>query len=627
MTNLPFIPETAPFTPEQRAWLNGFLAGLFSPGPPGPSPAPRLNAAPAADAEPLLVLYGSQTGSAEGLAQRVAKQAQQRGFAPKILALNDYEQADLAAGGKALIISSTWGDGDPPDNAVNFWSWLKADSAPRLDKLQFAVLGLGDRNYSDFCGASKKFDTQLEALGAKRLAPRIECDVDYEASAKRWMEALWDQLAGQDGTGRPLPAAGANGTNGAHGVTPPTNEAAKGASPSVFGKLNPFPARLLKNVLLNQPGSAKEVRHYELSLHGSGLDYKVGDALGVVPANCHALVDQLLTTLRCHGDEPVLIGQLQLPLREALTCHCDITKPTPELIASIAQLAGAPVSDPARVGEPSPRAGSESGAPRTEFVALSAPERRDDLKKWLWGRDVHDLLNLLPAPMPVAQLLPCLRKLAPRLYSISSSPKAHPGEVHLTVSSVRYESHGRERKGVASTFLADRVGDADFVRVFVQPASGFKLPASGDTAVIMVGPGTGIAPFRAFLEERQAARAQGKNWLFFGDQKRGTDFLYAEQINGWVIAGFLTRLDLAFSRDQTEKIYVQDRMLANATELWAWLEAGAHFYVCGDASRMAKDVDAALHRIVETVGGKSAEEAQAYVAGLKADKRYQRDVY
>jgi sulfite reductase (NADPH) flavoprotein alpha-component len=293
-----------------------------------------------------------------------------------------------------------------------------------------------------------------------------------------------------------------------------------------------------------------------------------------------------------------------MSLREALTHHFDVTKPSQEMIAAVAK-----------------------AAPQSELAPLLAPEKRDDLKKWLWGRHVIDLLHLLPAPMSVTEFVPLLKRLAPRLYSISSSPKAHPGEVHLTVGAVRYESHGRVRKGVASTFLADRVGDAEFVKVFVQPSHGFKPPTNGDTPMIMVGPGTGIAPFRAFLEERQATGAKGKNWLFFGDQKRDTDFLYDELLTGWQKSGFLTRLELAFSRDQERKVYVQDHMMENAAELWVWLEAGAHFYVCGDASRMAKDVDAALHKIIETVGGKSADEAKVYVAKLKSDKRYQRDVY
>jgi sulfite reductase (NADPH) flavoprotein alpha-component len=591
MNPIPFIPETAPFTPEQRAWLNGFLAGLHSSAPAQTTPEAPNNS------EPLLIMFGSQTGTAEGLAKKVAKESRQRGFVPKVLALNDYEAANLAAANKTVIISSTWGDGEPPDNAVNFWSWLNAESAPRLENLQFAVLGLGDKNYSDFCGASKKFDARLEVLGAKRLAPRGECDVDYEAAAKNWIDGLWGKLGGSGGPA--LPAA----TNGAtsNGHTPIE-------SAPLFDKANPFPARLLKNVLLNQPGSGKEVRHFEIALGGSGLTYEVGDALGVVPQNCPELVEQMLVALKATGDEPAMVDHAILPLREALTKNLDLTKPTQELLDA--------------VGTPA------SGAPTsTELATLLAPERAEDLKKWLRGRDVLDVLTLAQHEFTFAKLLPLLRKLSPRLYSISSSPKAHPGEVHLTVGAVRYESYNRKRKGVASTFLADLADRHGSVKVFVQPSHGFKPPADGDTPMIMVGPGTGIAPFRAFLEERMATGAKGKNWLFFGDQKRASDFLYKEQLTAWQTNKFLTRLDLAFSRDQAEKIYVQDLMIENAAELWSWLEAGAHFYVCGDASRMAKDVDAALHTVVEAGGGKNADEAKIYVAKLKSDKRYQRDVY
>jgi len=597
MTQIPYIPETAPFNAEQRAWLNGFLAGLLANQNAG-QPAPQSNGAPAKTGEPLLVLFGSQTGSAEGLAKKFAKESESRGFAPKLAALNDFESAGFASASKAVIITSTWGDGEPPDNAVNFWSWLNADSAPRLESLQFAVLGLGDKNYSDFCGASKKFDSRLEALGARRVVPRGECDVDYEGAAANWIGGLWEKL-GEGKADSPLPAAAANGTNGAHGVTHPTSDSNGAAA---YGKSNPFPAKLLKNVLLNQPGSGKEVRHYEIALNGSGLTYEVGDALGVVPVNCPELVDDIIAALKATPDENVKFGDNITSLREALTHHLDITKPAQELLKVVA-------------------------VTNAELAALLAPERRDDLKKWLWGRQVIDLLAMLPGPMPVAEFIPLLKKLTPRLYSISSSPKAHPGEVHLTVGAVRYESHGRVRKGVASTFLADRVGDTNFVKVFVQPSHGFKPPTSGDTPMIMVGPGTGIAPFRAFLEERAATGAKGKHWLFFGDQKRATDFLYDDLLTGWQKSGLLTRLDLAFSRDQAKKVYVQDRMMQNAAELWSWLEAGAHFYVCGDASRMAKDVDAALHKIVEQSGGKNADEAKAYIAKLKSEKRYQRDVY
>jgi sulfite reductase (NADPH) flavoprotein alpha-component len=594
MTKIPYIPETAPFTLEQRAWLNGFLAGMFANG--GGNEAPQLNSAPPKAGEPLPILFGSQTGTAEGIAKRIAKEAAQRGFAPVVLPLNDHSQADLAKGGKAIIISSTWGDGDPPDNATNFWSWLQSD-APRLENLHFAVLGLGDKNYSDFCGAAKKFDSRLENLGARRLVPRGECDTDYEVSAKTWVDDLWEKLTpGPNGAATNGHAVHTNGHTATNGHAP--------AAKSAFGKSNPFPAKLLKNILLNKTGSAKEVRHYEISLAGSGLTYEAGDALGVVPVNCPALVDEMLGILGCSGTESVSLSNTEMALREALTRHLDMCKPSQELLAATA-----------------------SRAPNGELASLLAPERRDDLKQFLWGRDAIDLIRLIEKPFSPAELVPLLRKLAPRLYSISSSPKAHPDEVHLTVSAVRYESFGRGRKGVASTFLADRIGDADFVKVFVQPSHGFKPPTNADAPMIMVGPGTGIAPFRAFLEERKACGAKGKNWLFFGDQKRDADYLYDTELDGWKREGHLTRLDLAFSRDQDAKIYVQDRMLQNAADLWAWLEAGAHFYVCGDASRMAKDVDAALHRIVETAGGKSADEARAYVAKLKSDKRYQRDVY
>jgi len=591
MTKIPYIPETAPFTLEQRAWLNGFLAGLFA---NGGGELAQPGSAPAKTGEPLPILFGSQTGTAEALAKRIAKDAEQRGFAPLVLPLNDHTQANLASGGKAVIISSTWGDGDPPDNAANFWSWLQSDAAPRLDNLQFAVLGLGDKNYSEFCGAAKKFDSRLENLGARRLVPRGECDTDYETAAKSWVDGLWDKLQSSP------PAKNGAVTNGhaAH-----TNGHVVTANAG-FGKSNPFPARLLKNVLLNKPGSVKEVRHYELSLEGSGLTYEAGDALGVVPVNCPALVDEMLAVLGCAGTEMVSVDDTGMSLREALTRHLDMCKPSQELLAAVAK-----------------------HAPDSEIARLLAPERREELKKWLWGRDVQDVLRLAGKSLSPAELAPLLRKLSPRLYSISSSPKAHPGEVHLTVSAVRYESFGRGRKGVASTFLADRIGDADCVKVFVQPSHGFRPPANGDAPMIMVGPGTGIAPFRAFVEERKVSGTKGKNWLFFGDQKRAADFLYDEELSAWQKDGHLTRLDLAFSRDQADKVYVQDRMVENAAEFWSWLEAGAHFYVCGDASRMAKDVDAALHRIIQTAGGKKAEEAKAYVAKLKSEKRYQRDVY
>ena len=590
MSAIPFIPDNAPFTPEQRLWLNGYLAGLFT----NAGNAPAISAVPAAPKPPLLLLYGSQTGTAEGVAKKTAKTAEARGFAPRIVCLDKFESVDLAKEERVLVITSTYGDGEPPDNAQGFWNWLSSDTAPRLERTQFSVLALGDTNYPAFCEFGKKCDARLEALGARRMAPRVDCDVDYETPASAWTDGVFTALATE--------THGANGNAVAEKseIKNLNSEIAEGHS-----RKNPFPARLLANRLLNAEGSGKEVRHFEISLANSGLDHEVGDALGVLPINCNELVAEVLAALDCDGEEAVKLPDgAETSLRLALAQHYDITRPSIDLL----------------------KAAAERGAAGGELASLLDPARRDDLKKWLWGREVIDVIAGLATRFTPTEFIALLKKLQPRLYSISSSPKAHPGEVHLTVGAVRYDSHGRVRKGVCSTFLADRATDAP-VPVFVQPSHGFKLPTDTSVPIIMVGPGTGIAPFRAFLQERRATNAPGKNWLFFGDQKRASDFLYREQLEAWLADGHLTRLDLAFSRDQSEKLYVQQRMIEAGAELWTWLQAGAHFYVCGDASRMAKDVDAALHKVVETVGGKSAEEAKAYVAKLKSDKRYQRDVY
>ena len=597
MNPMPYIPATAPFTPEQRAWLNGYLAGLFSDA----NLAVELpgNGAPSKQAEPLLVMFGSQSGSAEGLAKRFAKDARERGFAPRTLALNDYAKADLAHEPRLIIITSTWGDGEPPDNALECWSWLNSDTAPKLDQLNFAVLGLGDRNYSDFCGAGKKFDERLVALGAKRLIARGECDVDYEASAKSWMDGVWPALQSiSTETLAPIAAP----EESKESIIPATENTL-----ATYNRNHPFPARLKTNRKLNKPGSTKDTRHFEIVLEGSGLSYEVGDALGVFPKNDPVLVEELLAALGCKGEEPVKDAHgRDSSLHTALLNTFVITQPPPSLVKEAATRAG-----------------------NSELLALLDPARKADFDKWIWGREVMDVLKSCPAATFAPQeFCGFLRKLGPRLYSISSSPKAHPGEVHLTVAAVRYESHGRVRKGVCSTWLADRVAlDESPVPVFVQTSHGFRLPKNGDTPIIMVGPGTGIAPFRAFIEERRAMGATGKSWLFFGDQQRATDFLYEEELAAWHHDGSLTRLDLAFSRDQAEKIYVQDRMREHAGEIGSWLEAGAHFYVCGDAKRMAKDVDAALREIIAKAGGKSTEQAAEVVAKLKTDLRYQRDVY
>jgi len=594
MNRIPFIPETAPFTAEQRMWLNGFLAGVFSnANPPGASALASTLGLDIGPQTPLVVLYGSQTGTAEGLAKKTAKIAESRGFAPKLVSMEKYADVDLTKEENVLVITSTYGEGEPPDMAKGFWDWLKGDSAPKLDHLRYSVLALGDTNYADFCQFGKNCDERLAALGAKRVVERKDCDVDYDAPAGEWTASVFAAL------GETF-AHSSNGANGSNGSTASVAETASGG----WSKKNPFPAKLITNRRLSGEGSGKDVRHFEISLAGSELTYEVGDALGVFPMNCPQLVGEILAALRCDGEEAVKTADGEHSLRLALTQHFDITKPSHELLSAVVQR-----------------------SPSAEFAPLLDALRKDDLKKWLYGREVIDVLARLATPFTAQEFVALLKKLAPRLYSISSSLKAHADEVHLTIAAVRYESHGRSRRGVASTFLADRVGETGTVPLYVQASHGFKPPVNGDTPMIMVGPGTGIAPFRAFLEERLATGAKGPNWLFFGDQKRATDFLYQGQLEGWVKDGHLTRLDLAFSRDQAEKIYVQSRMIEASAELWSWLEAGAHFYVCGDALRMAKDVDAALHTVIEKTGGKSSDEAKAYVDRLKSEKRYQRDVY
>ncbi|MFO1486458.1 MAG: flavodoxin domain-containing protein [Verrucomicrobiaceae bacterium] len=537
MTSVPLIPENAPFSVEQRAWLNGFLAGVLNRGSASTSSSSSQQTAKSS----LLIAFGSQSGNAESLAKRLAREATSRGFAARAAGLDSLQPADLIKDKNVLIVTSTWGEGDMPDNAVSFWDAINQNGAsPKLDGVNYSVLALGDKNYGDtFCLAGKKLDARLTELGAKRIADRVDCDVDFDESAKTWSTNAFSILSGSAATSAASPA----------------EEEETG-----WSKKNPFPAKLIANVNLNAYGSSKDTRHIGFSLAGSGLTYEVGDALGVYVKNCPEVVDGVIAA---HGFDPnTAVGSKTL--REAL------------------------ISD----------------------------------------YEVRGLLGKTPeSGLTLESFLENLRKLQPRLYSIASSIKAHPDEVHLCVGAVRYSTDGVQHKGVASTFLADRLPLGETTGIFFHTANHFRLPADLTKPVIMVGPGTGIAPFRAFLEEREATKASGKNWLFFGDQKRITDFLYHDQIIAWLQGGLLTRLDTAFSRDQEEKIYVQTRMMQAASELWQWLEEGAHFYVCGDAKRMAKDVDDSLYKIIETQGNKSADEAAAYVAQMKKEKRYARDVY
>jgi sulfite reductase (NADPH) flavoprotein alpha-component len=587
--DVPYVPPSAPFSAEQRAWLNGYFAGLFAHASEATSASPNIPAP-----KPLLILYGSQTGTAEGVATRIGKEAGKHHHQARVLEMSRFTELDLQKESRLLIVTSTWGDGDPPDNAAAFWSWLSASTAPDLSGLSFSVLALGDRNYADFCGAGRKFDERLEQLGASRVHPRADCDTDYESSVKTWLAGLWPALS-----------EGQSINDGTVTIETAVQSQATSAAPA-YSRANPFAAKLLAKRNLNGPGSAKETHHLEFSLAGSGLEYQPGDALGVMPSNCPELVGAIIEALGCDGEEAVLDpDQHETSLRNALLRHYQITAIPQNLIEAAAE---------------------HGNDPRlTKILAL---RDRSDLDQFAFGRDLLDFLRAFPGLFKFPQeFATFLRKLQPRLYSISSSPKVHPGEVHITVGAVRYETHGRARQGVCSIYFADRLALDATAPVFIQPSPGFKLPPLSETPMIMIGPGTGIAPFRAFLEERQMTGATGQNWLFFGDQCQATDFLYREQLQVMVQDGRLARLDTAFSRDQEKKIYVQDRMLENAAIFWDWLERGAHVYVCGDAKRMAKDVETAMHEIIMKAGSKTADQAAEYVANLRANKRYQRDVY
>ncbi|MFT3867036.1 MAG: flavodoxin domain-containing protein [Nibricoccus sp.] len=552
--SVPVIPESAPFSAEQRAWLNGFFAGMFSRAPGGA-------VAPAAPAlTPLTVVFASQTGTAERLAKKAAKLAGKRGFAPTVLDASQASLEKLSQENAVLVVSSTYGEGEPPDSAKALYTALQGASGTPFANLRYSLCALGDSKYAKFCQAGKDFDLFFEKLGAKRVSDRVECDVGQDEKYTKWLDAALANLSAST----PSPS------------TETTPEEEDDDHPKTFL------APVIDVHHVTGEGSAKEVNHIAFSLKDSGLTYAAGDALSVMPTNDPALVADLLAALGCDGEEAV--GETSL--RHALTTAYDLAKPTAELLA----LLNLTTTNPA------------------PFHVIDAV--------------------LAAATKPKAQeFVGTLKKLQPRLYSISSSPAAHPDEVHLTVGAVRYEKDGRRRTGVASTFLAERALAAGKVAVSVHPNTSFRPPENGDLPVIMIGPGTGIAPFRAFLEARAATNAKGKNWLFFGDQHEKSDFLYREQILAWKASGHLTNLDLAWSRDQKDKVYVQHKILAAATELWSWLEAGAHIYICGDASRMAKDVHAALLEVIQTAGKKSPAEAAKYLETLQTAKRYARDVY
>jgi sulfite reductase (NADPH) flavoprotein alpha-component len=576
----PFIPENAPYSDTQRAWLGGFFAGMHS---------HMLQSAGSVDqsnARTLHILYGSQTGNSESLSHDVANSAKSHGLLPVVKSMDEVDVAQLAKMDYLLIITSTYGEGAMPDNAEMLWEAANSDTAPRMENVNYSVLALGDTSYDLFCQAGIDWDKRLEALGATRIFDRVDCDVDFEAAAEEWISEVV-----------PLMADGAS--------TVAVVDTAPQASKSAYNRKNPFPAKMRVNRIVTSLDSSKETRHYEISIAGSGLSYEAGDALCVIPNNCPELVANIIKALGCTGSEQEPVASELMSLSDALQSHFEIKLPSKELVEEIAK-----------------RSGDQ------ELNNILSSGDKDQLSNYLWGRDTLDLLLQFPnAEFSAAEFIALLKPLQHRAYSISSSGKAHPDTVHLTVASVRYDAHGRDHKGVCSTYLADLVGEETDVRVFFTPNNNFRVPNDNSLPMIMVGPGTGIAPFRAFLQEREFRKANGKNWLLFGDRNASTDFIYREEIEAMQSSGLLTRLDLAFSRDQEEKIYVQDRMKQSGAELWAWLEQGGYFFVCGDAYRMAKDVDKALHEVIQQHGNKTLLEAVDYVNQLKKDKRYVRDVY
>jgi sulfite reductase (NADPH) flavoprotein alpha-component len=584
------LPDHAPFNSAQRQALNSllvsldpvqssWLSGYLAAAPAAPVQVP-------ATAGKLTILYGTESGNSEILADRSLKAAKKRGFKAVMKNMSDTAPADLEKAENLLVIVSTWGDGEPPETALSFFKeFMQLETS--FSKLRYSVCALGDTSYEKFCQTGKDIDSKLEALGAARAFTRQDCDLDYEESYSSWLENTLTALA---------PAANA----------PVTFTAPVALATTEYGKKNPFPAETIDTLMLNGQGSSKETLHLELSLAGSGLVYEPGDALAVLPLNSPDVVKAVIQAAKLKGSEEVEVKNVGIKiLADALREDYDITALSRAVLTKLAEAV-------------------DSAALR----ALLADDAKDKLKAYNDGREIVDaLIDFAPIGLSAASLTGIFRKLPPRLYSIASSPLAHPDEVHLTVAAVRYDTHGRERKGVCSTYLADLVKSGDSVQVFVQPNKNFRLPANDKIPVIMVGPGTGVAPFRAFIEHRAESNSSGKNWLFFGDQHYTYDFLYQLEWQDFIKDGVLTKLDVAFSRDQPEKVYVQDRMLQQAKELYQWLQEGAHFYVCGDANRMAHDVHEALIKVVETQSSISREAAEAYVEDLKKTKRYQRDVY
>lgn len=565
---------------QQLAWVSGYLYGLSQSGHQGVA----TSAAVAAPSGSLTILYGSQTGNAKGVASAIKAQAEARGLPVTLASMADYKPKQLKKESHLLVVVSTYGEGEPPESAVDLFEQLKKGKIGKLDGLKFAVLGLGDSSYEFFCQTGKDFDNFLAKAGAERIYELASLDVDYQDAAKAWGEQALNAITAT------LSSAAASSVASA---------VQQAVGHSQYSKENPFAARLSVNQKITGRDSTKDIRHIEINLADSGLTYQPGDALGVWFDNDAELVGEVLALTGLSGDEATAHGTL----RTALTGHFELTRLHGGFITGLAD-----ISDNAAL--------KDLAGDKAQVNALVA------------SAQIVDVLKRFPTALTAEQLVSLLRPLTPRLYSIASAQSEVEEEVHLTVGVVRYrQEDGTVRSGAASSYLADRLIEDGEVRVFVEHNDNFRLPQNPDTPVIMVGPGTGIAPFRAFMQEREAQGAEGKNWLFFGNPHFTQDFLYQVEWQRYVKSGLLSKISLAFSRDQANKIYVQDRLREAGLELYQWLEAGAHFYVCGDANKMAKDVQEALLDVIAEHGHKSREEAEEYLSELRRAKRYQRDVY
>ncbi|MDI6647426.1 MULTISPECIES: assimilatory sulfite reductase (NADPH) flavoprotein subunit [Bacillus] len=597
--NSPFSQEQAELlnqllptlTDQQKIWLTGYLSAQAAlAGSEAVTPAPSAAASVQPVSKDVTVLYGSQTGNSEGLAKKTAQHLEEKGFQVTLSSMSDFKPNNLKKINNLLVIVSTHGEGDPPDNALSFHEYVHGRRAPKLDHLSFSVLSLGDSSYEFFCQTGKEFDERFKELGGTRLFDRVDCDLDYDEPFSEWLQGVASSLSEGEAVSIPQESAGVN------------NQAV-----SEYSRTNPFYAEVLENINLNGRGSNKETRHLELSLEGSGLVYEPGDSLGIYPTNDPALVDELIQTCGWNAEESVTVHKNgdTLPLKEALTSHFEITVLTKPLLQKIAALTK-----------------SES------LHALLEEGNEEKLKEYIAGRDLVDAArDFGPFEGTAADFTSILRKIPARLYSIASSLKANDEEVHLTIGAVRYDAHGRERQGVCSILCAERLQPGDTLPVYIQHNQNFKLPQDPDAPIIMVGPGTGIAPFRSFMQEREEMGANGKSWLFFGDQHFVTDFLYQTEWQKWLKDGVLTKMDVAFSRDTEEKVYVQHQMKKQSKELFEWLEQGAYVYICGDEKHMAHDVHNTLLSIIQEEGAMSKEKAESYLANLQQQKRYQRDVY